>query len=228
MGGQCADAVTRGMRCSSQCLEAAHTLAAPPAPRWRRAWARRATPRPSPRSQWTTFRRRCTGRGGIGIVACRGGGGGGFGSLALARARPSPAALPYALRGCPWPGAPPVRAPPLPPLSRRCGYQSRGWEVMYSGHTGRALQAQIFLNPTYYQRLKHMVDDKIHSRWVGLGCGGVVAGGGAERRGGMRGGGRTRGTQCHRAARRHRRLTPPPPRPAAPAAPAAAAALSRS
>ena len=39
----------------------------------------------------------------------------------------------------------------------RCGYQSRGWEVMYNGHTGRQLQAQIFLNPTYYQRLKHMV-----------------------------------------------------------------------
>ena len=39
----------------------------------------------------------------------------------------------------------------------RCGYQSRGWEVMYNGHTGRRLQAQIFLNPTYYQRLKHMV-----------------------------------------------------------------------
>ena len=38
-----------------------------------------------------------------------------------------------------------------------CGYQSRGWEVMYNGHTGRQLQARIFLNPTYYQRLKHMV-----------------------------------------------------------------------
>mmetsp|Transcript_14538 Transcript_14538/g.43946 ORF Transcript_14538/g.43946 Transcript_14538/m.43946 type:complete len:1179 (+) Transcript_14538:450-3986(+) len=47
------------------------------------------------------------------------------------------------------------------------GYQSRGWEVMYNGHTGRRLQAQIFLGPTYYQRLKHMVDDKIHSRGRG-------------------------------------------------------------
>eukprot|EP00955_Chlamydomonas_euryale_P057094 356659-Chlamydomonas_euryale.AAC.8 len=47
------------------------------------------------------------------------------------------------------------------------GYQSRGWEVMYHGHTGRQLQAQIFLNPTYYQRLKHMVDFKIHSRGRG-------------------------------------------------------------
>ncbi|KAG2425954.1 hypothetical protein HXX76_013327 [Chlamydomonas incerta] len=47
------------------------------------------------------------------------------------------------------------------------GYQRRGWEVMYSGHTGRQLRAQIFLNPTYYQRLKHMVDFKIHSRGRG-------------------------------------------------------------
>jgi DNA-directed RNA polymerase II subunit RPB2 len=45
-----------------------------------------------------------------------------------------------------------------------CGYQLRGNEVMYNGHTGRKLEAQVFLGPTYYQRLKHMVDDKIHSR----------------------------------------------------------------
>lgn len=44
------------------------------------------------------------------------------------------------------------------------GYQKRGWEVMYNGHTGRPLDAPIFFGPTFYQRLKHMVDDKIHSR----------------------------------------------------------------
>ncbi|KAJ3181120.1 DNA-dependent RNA polymerase II [Gaertneriomyces sp. JEL0708] len=44
------------------------------------------------------------------------------------------------------------------------GYQKRGLEVLYNGHTGRKLQAQVFFGPTYYQRLKHMVDDKIHSR----------------------------------------------------------------
>lgn len=52
-------------------------------------------------------------------------------------------------------------------FSRRlheCGYQLWGNEVMYNGHTGRRLEAQIFIGPTYYQRLKHMVDDKIHSR----------------------------------------------------------------
>lgn len=44
------------------------------------------------------------------------------------------------------------------------GYQSRGFEVMYHGHTGRKLRAQVFFGPTYYQRLRHMVDDKIHAR----------------------------------------------------------------
>ena len=49
-------------------------------------------------------------------------------------------------------------------ILRNQGYQSRGFEVMYNGHTGRKLVAQVFLGPTYYQRLRHMVDDKIHSR----------------------------------------------------------------
>ncbi|EMR10912.1 DNA-directed RNA polymerase II subunit RPB2 [Pneumocystis murina B123] len=49
-------------------------------------------------------------------------------------------------------------------MLRQHGYQSRGFEVMYNGHTGRKLVAQVFLGPTYYQRLKHMVDDKIHAR----------------------------------------------------------------
>ncbi|RID50350.1 hypothetical protein BRARA_H01086 [Brassica rapa] len=48
-----------------------------------------------------------------------------------------------------------------------CGYQMRGFERMYNGHTGRPLPAMIFIGPTYYQRLKHMVDDKIHSRGRG-------------------------------------------------------------
>lgn len=49
-------------------------------------------------------------------------------------------------------------------LLRESGFQSRGFEVMYNGHTGKKLRAQIFLGPTYYQRLRHMVDDKIHAR----------------------------------------------------------------
>eukprot|EP01095_Lingulamoeba_sp_RSL-Kostka_P010576 TRINITY_DN3844_c1_g1_i1.p1 TRINITY_DN3844_c1_g1~~TRINITY_DN3844_c1_g1_i1.p1 ORF type:complete len:1167 (-),score=408.30 TRINITY_DN3844_c1_g1_i1:82-3582(-) len=44
------------------------------------------------------------------------------------------------------------------------GYQRYGNEVLYNGHTGRLMESQLFIGPTYYQRLKHMVDDKIHSR----------------------------------------------------------------
>lgn len=49
-------------------------------------------------------------------------------------------------------------------LLQQYGYHLRGNEILYNGHTGRKLNAQVFLGPTYYQRLKHMVDDKIHSR----------------------------------------------------------------
>ena len=49
-------------------------------------------------------------------------------------------------------------------LLEKKGYQRRGLEVLYNGHTGRKLNAQLFFGPTYYQRLKHLVDDKIHSR----------------------------------------------------------------
>jgi len=49
-------------------------------------------------------------------------------------------------------------------LLENFGYQKRGYETMYNGHTGRRMDAAIFLGPTYYQRLKHMVDDKIHAR----------------------------------------------------------------
>ncbi|XP_075262853.1 DNA-directed RNA polymerase II subunit RPB2 [Convolutriloba macropyga] len=44
------------------------------------------------------------------------------------------------------------------------GYHLWGNEVMYNGFSGRKMNSQIYLGPTYYQRLKHMVDDKIHSR----------------------------------------------------------------
>lgn len=44
------------------------------------------------------------------------------------------------------------------------GYDKTGWETLYSGFTGEPLKSKIFMGPTYYQRLKHMVSDKIHSR----------------------------------------------------------------
>ena len=39
-----------------------------------------------------------------------------------------------------------------------------GWEQMYNGFTGEPIEAKIFIGPTYYQRLKHMVGNKMHSR----------------------------------------------------------------
>ena len=44
------------------------------------------------------------------------------------------------------------------------GFCGKGWEVMRNGMTGEMFKARIFIGPTYYQRLKHMVKDKIHSR----------------------------------------------------------------
>ena len=40
-------------------------------------------------------------------------------------------------------------------------------EVLYCGTTGRQMTTSIFMGPIFYQRLKHMVDDKIHSRSSG-------------------------------------------------------------
>ena len=44
------------------------------------------------------------------------------------------------------------------------GFQARGKETMFNGITGRVLPAKVFIGPVYYQRLKHMVVDKIHAR----------------------------------------------------------------
>ncbi len=44
------------------------------------------------------------------------------------------------------------------------GYERYGNEVLYNGRTGKQMTVKIFMGPTYYQRLKHLVDDKIHSR----------------------------------------------------------------
>jgi DNA-directed RNA polymerase II subunit RPB2 len=44
------------------------------------------------------------------------------------------------------------------------GFERHGNEKMYCGYTGEMLEAEVFIGPTYYQRLKHLVRDKIHSR----------------------------------------------------------------
>lgn len=52
-------------------------------------------------------------------------------------------------------------------LKKYYHYDELGDEVMYNGMTGEQMKVKIFIGPTYYQRLKHMVEDKIHSRSTG-------------------------------------------------------------
>ncbi|CAA0827404.1 nuclear RNA polymerase C2 [Striga hermonthica] len=47
------------------------------------------------------------------------------------------------------------------------GFSYNGKDFIYSGLTGEPLQAYIFMGPIYYQKLKHMVLDKIHARGTG-------------------------------------------------------------
>jgi DNA-directed RNA polymerase II subunit RPB2 len=49
----------------------------------------------------------------------------------------------------------------------KLGYESYGNELMYNGLTGEQLETNIFIGPVFYQRLKHMVSDKQHSRSIG-------------------------------------------------------------
>jgi DNA-directed RNA polymerase II subunit RPB2 len=44
------------------------------------------------------------------------------------------------------------------------GYEAHGNELLYNGLTGEQIESNIFMGPVFYQRLKHMVNDKAHSR----------------------------------------------------------------
>ena len=50
------------------------------------------------------------------------------------------------------------------PLLVKAGFHSSGNQVLYNGMTGDQLAADIYIGPTYYMRLKHMVKDKINYR----------------------------------------------------------------
>ena len=47
------------------------------------------------------------------------------------------------------------------------GYEAHGNELMYNGLTGEQIECNVFMGPVFYQRLKHMVMDKQHSRSIG-------------------------------------------------------------
>jgi DNA-directed RNA polymerase III subunit RPC2 len=44
------------------------------------------------------------------------------------------------------------------------GYNYNGKDMLYSGITGEPLRAYVFSGPIFYQKLKHMVQDKMHAR----------------------------------------------------------------
>jgi DNA-directed RNA polymerase II subunit RPB2 len=49
----------------------------------------------------------------------------------------------------------------------KVGYNAHGNQIMYNGLTGEQLESSVFIGPVFYQRLKHMVTDKQHSRSIG-------------------------------------------------------------
>mmetsp|Transcript_65905 Transcript_65905/g.162225 ORF Transcript_65905/g.162225 Transcript_65905/m.162225 type:complete len:684 (+) Transcript_65905:123-2174(+) len=50
---------------------------------------------------------------------------------------------------------------------RKLGFNSKGNDFFFSGISGQLLKMEIFSGPVFYQKLKHMVKDKIHARTRG-------------------------------------------------------------
>jgi DNA-directed RNA polymerase II subunit RPB2 len=49
----------------------------------------------------------------------------------------------------------------------KVGYHHSGNELLYNGFSGEQIYSEIYIGPTYYMRLKHMVKDKINYRATG-------------------------------------------------------------
>jgi DNA-directed RNA polymerase II subunit RPB2 len=49
-------------------------------------------------------------------------------------------------------------------LMQDAGFHSSGNQLLYNGMNGEQIESNIFIGPTYYMRLKHMVKDKINYR----------------------------------------------------------------
>jgi len=71
-----------------------------------------------------------------------------------------------ALRGEAANGTPFVNEKPteLREALKKMGFHHSGKETLYSGTTGQKLQTDIYVGVVYYQKLHHMVADKMHAR----------------------------------------------------------------
>ena len=52
-------------------------------------------------------------------------------------------------------------------LLLKAGFEANSNELLYNGLTGEQHECSVFMGPVFYQRLKHMVSDKVHSRSFG-------------------------------------------------------------
>ena len=52
-------------------------------------------------------------------------------------------------------------------LMSELGMEKSGNEILYNGMTGEQVETEVFFGPAFYQSLKHMVNDKAHSRSYG-------------------------------------------------------------
>jgi DNA-directed RNA polymerase II subunit RPB2 len=53
-------------------------------------------------------------------------------------------------------------------LENEFSMNRHGNEILYNGFTGDQMSTEIFIGPTYYERLKHMVADKMNYRSTGF------------------------------------------------------------
>jgi len=49
-------------------------------------------------------------------------------------------------------------------VMENAGFKYSGKEIMYDGRTGKQFPVEVFIGVVYYQKLHHMVADKIHAR----------------------------------------------------------------